>query len=88
VSTLTIAQAAEHTGLTAHTLRYYERDGLMLASVDRSAAGLRRYSDPSGGDLRLRHGSPARGGGLPALTPQYDRELRPRLAPSLGAYAH
>lgn len=47
-----------------------------------------RYSDPSGGDFRLRHGSPARGGGLPALTPQYDRELRPRLAPSLGAYAH
>jgi DNA-binding transcriptional MerR regulator len=45
VSTLTIAQAAEQTGLTAHTLRYYERDGLMLASVDRSASGHRRYSE-------------------------------------------
>jgi DNA-binding transcriptional MerR regulator len=45
VTTLSIAQAAERTGLTAHTLRYYERDGLMLASVDRSASGHRRYSD-------------------------------------------
>src|ERR1700712_1803754 len=45
VTTLTIAQAAEQTGLTAHTLRYYERDGLMLASVDRSASGHRRYTD-------------------------------------------
>ena len=36
---LSIAEAAEQTGLTAHTLRYYERDGLMLADVDRSASG-------------------------------------------------
>jgi len=41
---LTIAETAERTGLTAHTLRYYERDGLMLA-VDRSASGHRRYHD-------------------------------------------
>ena len=27
---LTIAEVAERTGLTRHTLRYYERDGLML----------------------------------------------------------
>jgi DNA-binding transcriptional MerR regulator len=45
VTTLTIAEAAEQTGLTAHTLRYYERDGLMLSSVDRSSSGHRRYSD-------------------------------------------
>lgn len=44
---LTIAETAERTGLTAHTLRYYERDGLML-SVDRSATGHRRYHE---GDL-------------------------------------
>ena len=44
---LTIAETAERTGLTAHTLRYYERDGLML-SVDRSATGHRRYTE---GDL-------------------------------------
>jgi hypothetical protein len=27
---LTISDVAERTGLTRHTLRYYERDGLML----------------------------------------------------------
>ncbi|MCG2800121.1 MAG: MerR family transcriptional regulator [Cellulomonas sp.] len=41
---LTIAQASAVTGLTAHTLRYYERDGLMLDAVDRDAGGRRRYS--------------------------------------------
>ena len=45
MTTLTIAEAAEQTGLTTHTLRYYERDGLMLANVDRSSSGHRRYSD-------------------------------------------
>ena len=40
-----IAEAAEITGLTAHTLRYYERDGLMLHAVDRSSSGHRRYTD-------------------------------------------
>ncbi len=45
MTSLTIAEAAEQTGLTAHTLRYYERDGLMLGSVDRSASGHRRYSE-------------------------------------------
>jgi DNA-binding transcriptional MerR regulator len=42
---LTIAEAAARTGLTAHTLRYYERDGLLLGSVDRAVSGHRRYSD-------------------------------------------
>ena len=42
---LSIAEAAEQTGLTAHTLRYYERDGLMLAAVERSASGHRRYTE-------------------------------------------
>ena len=42
---LTIAEVAERTGLTAHTLRYYERDGLMLGEVGRSASGHRRYTD-------------------------------------------
>jgi DNA-binding transcriptional MerR regulator len=41
---LSIAQAAAVTGLTAHTLRYYERDGLMLDPVDRDPGGRRRYS--------------------------------------------
>jgi len=42
---LTIAEAAARSGLTAHTLRYYERDGLMLASVDRAVSGHRRYTE-------------------------------------------
>jgi DNA-binding transcriptional MerR regulator len=44
-----IAQAAEASALTPDTLRYYERDGLMLRPVGRSATGHRRYTD---GDLR------------------------------------
>lgn len=43
-----IAEAAAATDLTPDTLRYYERDGLMLAPVSRSATGHRRYSE---GDL-------------------------------------
>jgi DNA-binding transcriptional MerR regulator len=41
---LTIAEVAERTGLTRHTLRYYERDGLML-SVGRAGSGHRRYTE-------------------------------------------
>ena len=44
-SGVTIGTAAEVTGLTADTLRYYERDGLMLRPVGRSSTGHRRYSD-------------------------------------------
>ncbi len=44
LTSLTIAEVAEQTGLTAHTLRYYERDGLLLGAVDRSSSGHRRYS--------------------------------------------
>ena len=42
---LSIAEAAEVTGLSADTLRYYERDGLLLQPVARSASGHRRYTD-------------------------------------------
>ena len=45
VTALSIAEAAARAGLTTHTLRYYERDGLMLAPVDRSASGHRRYTE-------------------------------------------
>lgn len=41
--TLTIAEVAERTGLTAHTLRYYEKAGL-IDPVERSASGRRRYA--------------------------------------------
>lgn len=42
-ATLSIAEAADRTGLTAHTLRYYERVGL-LDGVGRNAAGSRAYT--------------------------------------------
>jgi DNA-binding transcriptional MerR regulator len=42
---LSIAEAAERTGLSQHTLRYYERDGLMLGHVGRASSGHRRYTD-------------------------------------------
>lgn len=42
---LTIADAAAASGLTAHTLRYYERAGLMLAPIDRASSTHRRYSE-------------------------------------------
>jgi DNA-binding transcriptional MerR regulator len=48
-----IAEAADLSGLTAHTLRYYERDGLMLDSVDRSSSGHRRYTDHDLGWIQM-----------------------------------
>ncbi|UOZ11002.1 MerR family transcriptional regulator [Amycolatopsis sp. WQ 127309] len=40
---LSIADAARRTGVSAHTLRYYERAGLVVTRVDRTAGGRRRY---------------------------------------------
>lgn len=39
---LTIREVADQTGITAHTLRYYERIGLMMP-VSRAHSGHRRY---------------------------------------------
>jgi DNA-binding transcriptional MerR regulator len=44
---LTIADAARVSGVSAHTLRYYERVGL-IDGVSRADSGHRRYTD---GDL-------------------------------------
>jgi DNA-binding transcriptional MerR regulator len=40
---VSIAEAARRTGVTVHTLRYYERAGLIVTTVDRTDAGWRRY---------------------------------------------
>lgn len=45
--TLTIAEVAERTGVTAHTLRYYERIGLV--DVGRDTSGHRLYTANSYG---------------------------------------
>jgi DNA-binding transcriptional MerR regulator len=43
-ATLTIAEAAQESGLSAHTLRYWERAGL-LAPITRNGSGHRRYAE-------------------------------------------
>ncbi len=43
-TTITPAEAAERTGLTLDTLRYYEREGL-VGPVGRSPGGHRAYSE-------------------------------------------
>lgn len=42
---LSISAAARELGVTVHTLRYYERAGLMLEPVDRAASSHRRYTE-------------------------------------------
>jgi DNA-binding transcriptional MerR regulator len=46
---LSIAEAARRTGVSVHTLRYYERAGLVVTPVDRTQSGRRRYY---AGDLK------------------------------------
>jgi DNA-binding transcriptional MerR regulator len=43
MNTLTIQQIAKQTGLSVHTLRYYEKIGL-LQEVERDDNGYRRYT--------------------------------------------
>jgi DNA-binding transcriptional MerR regulator len=40
---VSIAEAARRTGVSVHTLRYYERAGLVVTTVDRTTGGRRRY---------------------------------------------
>ncbi|MCX5339133.1 MerR family transcriptional regulator [Streptomyces atratus] len=40
---MAIAEAARRTGVSVHTLRYYERVGLVITDVDRTSGGRRRY---------------------------------------------
>jgi len=42
---VTISAAAELSGLTVDTLRYYEKEGLSLHRPERSASGQRRYTE-------------------------------------------
>ena len=59
---LTIAEAAEASGVSPHTLRYYERAGL-LDRVDRNGSGHRRYGEA---DLeRIRFLGKLRATGMP-----------------------
>ncbi|HEY2644721.1 MAG TPA: MerR family transcriptional regulator [Galbitalea sp.] len=42
---MSISEAADRTGLSTHTLRYYEREGLMLGGVGRASSTHRRYNE-------------------------------------------
>ncbi|AXE81996.1 MerR family transcriptional regulator [Streptomyces atratus] len=42
---LSIAEAARRTGVSTHTLRYYERAGLVVTPVERTHGGRRRYRE-------------------------------------------
>ncbi len=44
IAMYSIQDVSKRTGLSAHTLRYYEKEGL-LSPVDRSAGGFRQYTD-------------------------------------------
>jgi DNA-binding transcriptional MerR regulator len=44
IAELTIAEAAEAAGLSVHTIRYYERAGL-LAPIERNGSGHRRFNE-------------------------------------------
>jgi DNA-binding transcriptional MerR regulator len=40
---LSIGEVAERTGLSAHTLRFYEREGLLASQIQRDPGGRRVY---------------------------------------------
>ncbi|MCU1645487.1 MAG: transcriptional regulator, MerR family [Nocardia sp.] len=42
---LTVGQVADRLGISAHTLRYYESEGLLGDVVARNSQGHRRYSE-------------------------------------------
>ena len=45
MDTLSISEVAALTGLTAHTLRFYEREGILPDAVQRSDSGHRVYGE-------------------------------------------
>lgn len=40
----TIGEVAEAVGLSVHALRFYEREGLLIGPLERTAGGRRRYT--------------------------------------------
>ncbi|MCQ3932795.1 MAG: MerR family transcriptional regulator [Chloroflexi bacterium] len=69
----TIQQVAEITGLSGHTLRYYERIGL-LSSVVRAANGHRRYTNDTIREIEFLN--KLRATGMPIREMQHYAELR------------
>ena len=71
---VSISEAAEATGLSAHTLRYYERAGLMASSVDRDeSSSHRRYTEQDIGWVTML--TRLRGTGMPISAVRQYAEL-------------
>ncbi|TDD03267.1 MerR family transcriptional regulator [Nonomuraea deserti] len=52
-TTLSIGEVSALTGLTTHTLRFYEQEGLFVEAVRRNAAGRRVFTQQEVGWLRV-----------------------------------
>lgn len=52
-TTLSIGQVSDLTGLSAHTLRFYEQEGLFVEPVQRNAAGRRVFTEQEVSWLRV-----------------------------------
>jgi DNA-binding transcriptional MerR regulator len=52
-TSLSIGEVSALTGLTAHTLRFYEQEGLFVAPVRRNAAGRRVFTGEEVGWLKV-----------------------------------
>jgi DNA-binding transcriptional MerR regulator len=84
MSDLSIDQAAERMGISKHTLRYYEREGL-LPEIAKAASGHRRYTEDDLGWIKFLQ--LLRGTGMPiremksfvALTHAGDHTIRERV---------
>jgi DNA-binding transcriptional MerR regulator len=75
VTDLSIGQVAERTGLSVHTLRFYEREGILADPVRRGAGGRRVYTEDDVGWLELCIILRAAGMPLPAIR-QYTELVR------------
>lgn len=71
---LTIAAMSQASGASAHTLRYYEREGL-LAPIERNTGGHRRYRESDLAALTFLGYMRATGMGIAALR-EYVRLVR------------
>lgn len=52
-ATLSIGEVSARTGLSTHTLRFYEQEGLFVDAVRRDAAGRRTFTEHEVGWLRV-----------------------------------
>ncbi|OLR94227.1 MerR family transcriptional regulator [Actinokineospora bangkokensis] len=50
---LTIGEVSEMTGLSTHTLRFYEKEGLFVGPVERNSAGRRVFGEEEVAWLRV-----------------------------------